>query len=325
MYKTIRPVALGEELTLNYLPSKLDLMGTVVRRRHLWLSRGFLCRCDRCLHPQDKLRQVVCPECAALASARQERCEDGTQPHAAIDGLDHVGREPRVPRVPHVKEGMFADWWTESGLWVCEQCGWYSDGSGSLHRKEASLSAEMFAFVMADLVPDALGVCDGGRCVTDDAQRRRQARRDAIQAMLGASIALLGSRHWVTLSCILLRLEDYSVPERDTYDQRKPKEVSIGLMSPESSRSPERVMRELNALWQWLSVALVPFNESHPPAYHLFHVVVGLARKGDCCSNSGWATGLELLSGLQSWCSVFGDDYQIKVLAIAVAECQSKG
>ncbi|CAN0520713.1 unnamed protein product, partial [Ectocarpus sp. 12 AP-2014] len=62
-FMTLRPVAAGEELTLSYLPSGIEVMGTVVRRRYLWLSRGFLCSCDRCSRPQDEVRQVVCPEC----------------------------------------------------------------------------------------------------------------------------------------------------------------------------------------------------------------------------------------------------------------------
>ncbi|CAM9471766.1 unnamed protein product, partial [Laminaria digitata] len=70
---TLAPVPEGGELTLSYLPSEMEAMGTVVRRRHLWLSRGFLCRCERCLQPQDDLRQVACPDCAASLPPRTRR------------------------------------------------------------------------------------------------------------------------------------------------------------------------------------------------------------------------------------------------------------
>ena len=154
---TLKPVPEGEELTLSYLPSEMEAMGTAVRRRHLWLSRGFLCRCERCLQPRDDLRQVACPDCASSLPPRTRRREPAWNSKRAgrVAGREE-GTPPPFPLPsppllltppPEPEEVEFADWWNQSGVWVCRRCGWCSDRSGRLHHAEAILSAQVLSLI----------------------------------------------------------------------------------------------------------------------------------------------------------------------------------
>lgn len=346
-FVTLRPVAAGEELTLSYLPSGMEVMGTVVRRRHLWLSRGFLCHCDRCSQPQDVVRQVECPECCANVRRRRRSREEvasgsGWSPEAFRTRNGH-GEEKEVRGSPTKEPAVFADWWNQSGMWVCRSCGWCSDvdtGTLCLQRKEGILSAETFALVMANTVarspPTATRCCrsnvsapgggsipSGGeeRSLHGGGQQQHQARRDAVQGLLKACAAVLGRRHWATFSCALLRLE------------QELSALSEQVLGPRSTPSPSRpkarmeflewAMQELNALWRWLAVALDTAT-SHPPAYYLFDVVCDLLGLLGLSEDSGGDAKEMMLMGVlvdrvEPWVSAFADEDQRRRFAAAEA------
>lgn len=346
-FVTLRPIAAGEELTLSYLPSGMEVMGTVVRRRHLWLSRGFLCHCDRCSQPQDEVRQVECPECCADVRRQQrsgEEVESGPGSPAALHTRHGRGEEKQVPR-PSKEPAVFADWWNQSRMWVCRSCGWCSDADAGtavstslprLQRREGILSAEVFALVMANtvarssptaakpyrlhrLVPGGGSTASGSEARSlEDGELQQQTRRDAVQGLLGASVALLGRRHWTTFSCVFLRLE-----------QELSARSGKGSPAPWSTPAPSRpkagtefldwAIQELNALWQWLSVALETAT-SHPPAYYLFDVVCDLL---GLINDSGKTREMQALADrVGSWVSAFADEEQRRRFAAAVAAAQ---
>ncbi|CAN0506536.1 unnamed protein product, partial [Ectocarpus sp. 8 AP-2014] len=255
-FMTLRPVAAGEELTLTYLPSGIDVMGTVVRRRHLWLSRGFLCSCDRCSRQNDEVRQVVCPECCKHYNSPLERrsssggrvvgssrSAEGHSTPACRDGGPYKGDGAR--RRPE-EETVFAEWWKQSEMWVCQYCGWCSNidstcsdssaPSRSLHCKESIVSAEVIALVMAHTVdprsPSAscTNMAPDGRSGSlgwpHHPDEQLQARRDAVKGMLETSVTVLGRRHWTTFSCAYMRLK-LELSTRSTDDgQRRPRSGS---------------------------------------------------------------------------------------------------
>ena len=347
-FVTLRPITAGEELTLSYLPSGMEVMGTVVRRRHLWLSRGFLCHCDRCSQPQDEVRQVECPECFA-GIRRQQRIREGVASRSgspeALYARDDLGEERETRRPAPKESAAFADWWNQSKMWVCRSCGWCSDadtGTLRLQRDEGILSAEVFALVMANTVargpptakrrcrPDLLAPDGGGSTASCRGGRgrslhgggqQRQAKRDAVQGLLKASVALLGRRHWATFSCILLRLEQELSALSD-------EEEGWG---PGSTLAPHRhkaraaflgwAVQELNALWQWLSAALET-TTSHPPAYYLFGVVCDLL---GLCEESGETKIVQVLADrVGPWVSAFADEEQRRRFATAVGAARGE-
>ncbi|CAM9266555.1 unnamed protein product [Ectocarpus sp. 13 AM-2016] len=345
---TLRPVAAGEELTLSYLPSGIEVMGTVVRRRYLWLSRGFLCSCDRCSRPQDEVRQVVCPECCkdyisplerrSSSGGRvvgNSRSAEGHSAPACRDGGPYNGDGTR--RRPE-EETVFAEWWKQSEMWVCQYCGWCSNidstccdsaPSRSLHCKESVVSAEVFALVMAytvdprspsasctNVAPDG---CSGSRGWPHHPDEQLQARRDAVKGMLETSVAVLGRRHWTTFSCAYLRLK-LELSARSTDDgHRRPRSGSSHSSSPRVQ--PEFLdwaMRELNALEQWLGAALGSVT-SHPPAYYIFDLVCDLLDARGCSARDT-VGGLQLLLGrVEAWVSVFADEDQRRRFAVVSA------
>lgn len=359
-FVTLRPVAAGEELTLSYLPSAMEAMGTVVRRRHLWLSRGFLCHCDRCSQPQDDVRQVECPACCADAPRERRNSRDeiagGSGSPEALDkhpGGDH-GKDEEIRR-PSKEPAVFADWWNQSRMWVCRSCGWCSDGADKpgtlcLQRKEGILGAEVFALVMANAVACSTPAPASRRCRShvlasgggsttassggegaylqggeqqQQRQQKRQARRDAVQGLLGASVALLGRRHWATFSCALLRLEQaLSAFSEKVSSSSGPWSTSAPSSQPKAKRTEflDWAMQELNALWQWLSIALETAT-SHPPAYYLFDVVCDLLL---CMGLTGEDSGkakeiLSLAERVEPWVSAFADEEDRRRFAAAVA------
>lgn len=340
---TLRPVAAGEELTLSYLPSGIEVMGTVVRRRHLWSSRGFVCNCARCSQPQDDIRQVACPECS------RERGTTGSGPLAAQpDRADRYHAPEKGEEEPQPEEGAaFADWWNQSGMWVCRSCGWCSrvdsdDGEtaprvDSLHHDESVLSADMLGLVMADVpgqpAPDKR-CCSSSEAAREEGRGKggsggslrrdsagRQARRDGIKGMLQRSVTQLGERHWVTFSCAHMRLKEEiaglfssgrgsrPLPFTSTPSLRE----SSSSQLPSPSQLPELLdwaVRELSGLWQWLSAALGP-AKSHPPAYYLFDVVCDLldAMRGSPPSSANGKLQ-HVLGRVDEWVSVFADNEQ---------------
>lgn len=357
-FVTLRPVVAGEELTLSYLPSAMEVMGTVVRRRHLWLSRGFLCRCDRCSQPQDEVRQVACPECCTADPRRRqqhdsrERDVSGSRLPATDSAHDRLRNEDEARR-PSGERAVFADWWNKSGMWVCRSCGWCSDidsdrsSSLCLHREEGILSAEVFSLVMANTMtrgtPAAVVVEDrsssewarnGSGTASDDRERsrqhdrHRQKRRNKVQGMLEASVTLLGRRHWATFSCVLLRLQqELSSFLGESWEFRPASPHSP--LCPPSRPSPstprakpgflDRAMRELTALWQWLSISLEAVT-SHPPAYYLFDVVCDLLdASGQICVVTN-PRGLQFfVDGIEAWVSAFTDEEQRRRFTAAAA------
>ncbi|CAM9186348.1 unnamed protein product [Ectocarpus fasciculatus] len=349
-FMTLRPVSAGEELTLSYLPSAIEVMGTVVRRRHLWLSRGFLCSCDRCSRPQDEVRQVVCPECCKEYTSPPERrsssegrvvnisssSSKGESSPACRDGGPYKGNGAR--RRPQ-EETVFADWWKQSEMWVCQFCGWCSniDSTGSdsapsrsLHCKESIVSADVFALVMDHTVdprsPSASSTnmarngCNGSRGWPHHPDEQLQARRDALKHMLETSVTVFGRRHWTTFSCAYMRLK-LELSARSIHDgQRRPRSGSPHSSSP--GIQPEFLdwaMRELNALEQWLGAALGPVT-SHPPAYYIFDLVCDLLEATRGCSARDTVGGLQLLLGrVEAWVSVFADEDQRRRFAVVLS------
>lgn len=348
-FVTLRPVAAGEELTLSYLPSGIEVMGTVVRRRHLWLSRGFLCSCDRCSRPQDEVRQVLCPECCKDCTSPLERrsssggrvvsssrSAEGHSTPACRNGGPYKGDGAR--RRPE-EETVFADWWKQSDMWVCRYCGWCSSiditdsdsaPSPSLHCKESIVSAEAFALVMAHAV-DARSPGDSSANMAQDGRNgsrgwphypdeRLQARRDAIKGMLETCVTVLGRRHWTTFSFAYMRLK-LELSARSIDDgQRHPRSGSAHSSLPRIQ--PEFLdwaMRELNALEQWLGAALGPVT-SHPPAYYIFDLVCELLDATRGCSARDTVAKLQLLLGrVEAWVSVFADENQRRTFAAVSA------
>lgn len=321
-FVTLRPIAAGEELTLSYLPSGMEVMGTVVRRRHLWLSRGFLCHCDRCTQPQDEVRQVECPECCADGRRQRHSTEE------ALHTRDGHGEETQIRRPPSEEPAAFADWWNQSRMWVCRSCGWCSGdaetGTPCLRRNEAILSAEVFALVMGNTVarPPSPAATGGGSnaCSADGRSpqavgQQRQAKRDAVQGLLKASAALLGRRHWATFSCALLRLEQ----ELSALSEKGsgPWQTLVPSRPMASAEFLVWAMQELNALWQWLSAALETAT-SHPPAYYLFDAVCGLLGLGE--ESAGRTKEMrELADRVEPWVSAFADEEQRRRFAAAAA------
>lgn len=332
-FVTLRPIAAGEELTLSYLPSGMEVMGTVVRRRHLWLSRGFLCGCDRCSLPRDEVRQVECPECCANIRRQRRRREErvsrsGLSPKALCTRDGHSG-ENETRRPTSKDPAVFADWWNQSRTWVCRSCGWCSDAGADctvatpplcLHRKEGILSAEVFALVMANTAAGSAASGSKGRPIPGS-EERQQARRDAVQGLLENSVALLGRRHWATFSCVLLRLEQ----EVSALSQKGSGRWSASDSSRPKARTQflDWAMQELNALWQWLSVALET-STSHPPAYYLLDVVCGLL---GLSAESGTTNESmqELADRVEPWVSAFADEEQRRRFAMVVAAARGAG
>jgi len=70
----------------------------------------------------------------------------------------------------------------------------------------------------------------------------------------------------------------------------------------------------VNALWQWLKVALDAAT-SHPPEYYMFDVVCDLLDLfGEACGNEE----VQLLaSKVESWVAVFADEEQHRRFAAA--------
>eukprot|EP00752_Nemacystus_decipiens_P005622 g5087.t1 len=339
-FVTLRPVAAGEELTLSYLPSGMEIMGTVLRRRHIWLSRGFLCHCDRCSQPQDEVRQVKCPECCT--DRRQQRSRAGVvsgseSPEALNHGCYGAGR---IARWPAPKESAaYADWWNQSRMWVCRYCGWCSDadsGTPRLGRKEGILSAEVFALVMANTLarsppraprPCRPGFSAPGGAITASGeeggslQGAGEERRDRVQGLLKASVALLGSRHWATFSCTLLRLEQELSALSEKPEGPWPWSTPAPPLPKAKTRFLDWAMQELNALWQWLSMA-VETATSHPPAYYLFDVVCDLLRLGEESGDTK-ERRRDLVRRVEPWVSAFADEEQRRRFATAMGGLSS--
>ncbi|CAN0099934.1 unnamed protein product [Hapterophycus canaliculatus] len=349
---TLRAVALGEELTLSYLPSRIEVMGTAVRRRHLWSSRGFLCSCARCSQPQDEVRQVACPECSRGRGASGS----GSPPaHTGRgDGCRARGERRDLTQRQPEEGAAFADWWNQSGMWVCRSCGWCSridsDDSeaaaptkGSLHHQEGILRADILGLVTAD-ASDTSGqsapAAPCGSSVTREAAREKsrgaggsgrglqqdsagqQAGRDGIKRMLERSVTLLGRRHWVTFSCAHARLKQEVSALLDRGRGSPPPPSTSAPLLPETSPSlsPEFLdwaVRELNGLWQWLSAAMGPAT-SHPPAYYLFDVVCDLldAMRGSHQGGAGEKLR-PILARVDEWVMVFADEEQRRRFAAA--------
>lgn len=72
-FRTLREVAAGELLALDYLGSR-TLWGTAARRRHLQRTKFFWCMCPRCCgcgaqYARDETAAVACPRCHAPSGA----------------------------------------------------------------------------------------------------------------------------------------------------------------------------------------------------------------------------------------------------------------
>lgn len=302
----------------------------MVRRRHLWLSRGFLCRCELCEQPEDSRRQVECPDCA---SRRQRlpsvylRPGTGCSAGGSEVGGEVCGGERKVGARLLLHGGgetdrvAFADWWNQSGVWVCRRCGWCSGPACALHRQEGALAAEIFSFVMATMV-GRFGEAPGVRGDNCDAEKEAawQAKRDAIRGMLEASLALLGRRHWTTFCCVHMRLEhdlNYfsfsgSRSALSTTPRTKPPDVDLS-----------RAVGDLNCLWQWLNT-ITP-SASHPPASFLCDVFCDLAVVGFGRARGDWSGGLQLLLSRDvgpCTCLFVDEEHWCKKVEAAVVECR---
>lgn len=343
-FVTLRPVAIGEELTLSYLPSRMEVMGTVVRRRHLWLSRGFLCNCDRCFEPQDILRQVSCPECAALSRQGYGPSSGRSISSSTSTPICQYEKE-QTQMIPLGRaEGAFADWWNQSGIWVCRRCGWCSDpaegsSSNSLHRAEGILSAEIFALLMANILSSSasassVGSVDGisprSGTESQESQQLLWEKRNAIRGILDSSVARLGGRHWVTFCCARMQLEQEVATLLETSPLPNPSLNAVLTPSSSPSATTQRLqnlgcaMRDLNGLAQWLGTVLGPVV-SHPPAYYLFDIVCDLV---NLTGSANWEEGLGrglggLLTSVEVWVSVFADEQQREKFRVAIGETDS--
>lgn len=199
---------------------------------------------------------------------------------------------------------VFADWWNQSEMWVCRWCGWCSDPTDALHRREGALSAEIFSFVMAQTVvaeeeKKGSSWTEGRVRVEEDRHNGMQALgeadsrrlRSAIEDMLRVSVGMLGRRHWATYCCLLLRLElDMVLLESATPSLQKT--TAVGL---------DRATRDLNGLWQWLELAPVTL----PPEYYIFNVVCVMAVQGLGHARGRWGAARELLMRVDTWASAF--------------------
>ena len=61
--KTRRKISPGEQLTITYVSS---LLGTFTRQKKLKETKGFQCRCNRCLDPEEKgtyMSGIICSKC----------------------------------------------------------------------------------------------------------------------------------------------------------------------------------------------------------------------------------------------------------------------
>lgn len=67
--KALRPIRIGEEVCISYLSEEL-LYPAEVRRRLLWRSKCFLCRCARCSAVADPLRDRPCIRCIPRTTCR---------------------------------------------------------------------------------------------------------------------------------------------------------------------------------------------------------------------------------------------------------------
>lgn len=281
-------------------------MGTVVRRRHLWLSRGFLCHCVRCSQPQDPLRRIQCPECqprerqqfSAACCSRVRMSGQSEQSMLQVTSRAGIGAGD--------KEKTLADWWNQSGIWVCRSCGWCSEQTGVLHRREAVLCASVFAFVMAQTVvareAQTRVATREGDAVNDQRTgdlRGRQSHQhgSAVEDVLGASVPLLGRQHWATNCCLFLRLElNVALLLESSI-------CSLQTRPPTLDIDVNRARSDLNGLWQWLELACLAF----PPEYYLFDVVCTLTVKGLGVVQGDWEAAFSLLARLDVWASLFAD------------------
>lgn len=316
----LRPITEGEELTLSYLPSKLEAMGGVIRRRHLWLSRGFLCQCELCSQPQDFMRRVRCPDCASRKTQRrrQQRCRDLTPQQQLYVGYPPGGGNEGAGVI---EEEAFADWWNQSALWVCRWCGWCSDPEDStLRRREGALGAEVFTFVMSQIKGANLGDADargtsktreGGEASQnrDDAEMDQQ--RGAVLGMLQASVSMLGRRHWTTFCSLYMHLEQHLSLSR----ANSPRATTT---QPNASEALDGAIRDLNGLWLWLDLSPL----TSPSESFLFDVVCALAVEGLGRDRGDWDAALQLLSRVERWASVFAGSQKRLEFDDAVAACR---
>lgn len=103
-YKVIRPIQMGEMATFSYL-EKLYQTPTHIRRAQLFQSKSFICKCNRCMSP-DNARQI---RCVNKGCSKLMKCT-------------HDGSENAIP------------------AWICDSCGLMpSDTHRQVEEKEKSL------------------------------------------------------------------------------------------------------------------------------------------------------------------------------------------
>lgn len=208
-------------------------------------------------------------------------------------------------------EEAFADWWNESGIWVCRWCGWCSDPAGALHRREGALSAEIFSLVMAQTIAEEDGQSGlssterrdrleedkngGGVWALREADSRRLA--STIEDLLRVSVGTLGRRHWVTFCCLLLRLE-LDMVQLESGTSALPTSTTLAAL--------DRAMIDLNGIWEWLELTPVTL----PPESYLFDVVCAMAVEGLGRGRGCWGAARELLTRVDAWASAFADSHQ---------------
>ena len=159
-HKTLRAVAAGVPLTVNYLASG-SAESTAVRRHRLVRGKFFVCRCDACIVP-DQLAALPCPACT-------RREADGMLPLDAVfmtpsDALDweHPCFIPMrehavaVPDDPH--GGAASD--GAPPAWRCASCGGVVSAASVLRRANRLQALSPTLLVRATCVMDALGMLE---------------------------------------------------------------------------------------------------------------------------------------------------------------------
>lgn len=90
-YKVIRPINAGDMITMSYV-GELFSNSTIDRRKKLWGSKCFFCRCPRCMGP-DNCRLARCPmancvdyvRCTYDVTEAQQRIESSSAPGSSSE------------------------------------------------------------------------------------------------------------------------------------------------------------------------------------------------------------------------------------------------
>jgi hypothetical protein len=166
VYRAVRRIEKGELATSSYADDLQQLWHTKRRRELLYSTKGFVCRCQRCLRP-DRARAVRCPKCG----------QDEVMPSGR---LIEIRREDAKPGDDYDVAKEIAS----TRYWFCQnpQC------KAEFYNAEPPFSSE--ETLMAKVVAIEEQLTDPAP-VADPAPMFK-----SIEELLKACKEILGSRHW---------------------------------------------------------------------------------------------------------------------------------